>query len=102
MNRQDYSDRRSLMMHLVIAEKLNQNPQLWSIPQKNIEKWLKAGVCQKTYQEWKNIFLKSSKEKIIEIITSDSETSKRLRSSSPFAGILTMIERKKFFSGTQL
>jgi len=97
MDRQSRSDARSLMMHKLIAEKLKKDPQLWLIPQKNIDKWLEAGVCEKTYQEWKNIFLNTSKDKIVEIITSDAETSKRLRSSSPFTGILTTIERKEFF-----
>jgi hypothetical protein len=97
MNRQVRSDIRSLMMHKLIAEKLKTNPQLWLIPQKNIDKWLEAGVCEVTYREWKNIFFNSSQDEIIEIITSDTENSKRLRSSSPFTGILSIIERNKFF-----
>ncbi|MBW2742640.1 MAG: hypothetical protein JRE64_28385 [Deltaproteobacteria bacterium] len=47
--------------------------------------------------EWEYILDKYSKEQILAILESDSEESTRLRSSSPFTGILSDIERKNIF-----
>ncbi|RLC25697.1 MAG: hypothetical protein DRH21_03650 [Deltaproteobacteria bacterium] len=47
--------------------------------------------------EWEYILDKYSKEQILDILESDSEESTRLRSSSPFTGILSDIERKNIF-----
>ncbi len=47
--------------------------------------------------EWENILEKHSKEQILAILESDSEESARLRSSSPFTGILSDIERNAIF-----
>ena len=97
MNKQLRSEIRSRKMHLLITEKLKGNPALWSKPEQNLEKWLKMNVCIDTYSEWRRIFNTSSKEEIIEIISSNSERSIKLRSSSPFTGILTPKERNLFF-----
>ena len=48
--------------------------------------------------EWEYILDKYSKEQILAILESDSEESTRLRSSSPFTGILSDIERKNIFN----
>lgn len=97
MNRQTRSDIRSLMIHREVAHKLTKNPELWIIPEKNLEKWIKTGCCKKTYSEWKRIFESKSKESILKLISEESELSTRLRSSSPFVGILTSEERNKYF-----
>ena len=47
--------------------------------------------------EWEYILNMQTKEQILSILESDSEESARLRSSSPFTGILKEKERKKIF-----
>jgi hypothetical protein len=45
--------------------------------------------------EWETILVKETFEKILKLITSKTERTKRLRQSSPFAGILSNIERAR-------
>ena len=47
--------------------------------------------------EWEALLQKSSRKKILELLESDSEEAYRLRSSSPFTGILTESERQRIF-----
>ncbi|MGI9035909.1 MAG: hypothetical protein ACR2GD_07710 [Pyrinomonadaceae bacterium] len=44
--------------------------------------------------EWKKILETTSLENIIKLITADTDEGQRLRSSSPFAGLLTKKERR--------
>jgi hypothetical protein len=97
MNKQLRSEIRSKKMHILIAQKLKENNVLWSKPEKNLEKWIKNNVCINSYSEWIEVFKTLSKEEIIELISGNSEKSIKLRSSSPFSGILTPEERNSFF-----
>lgn len=47
--------------------------------------------------EWEHILDTHTKEQILSIIEGDSEESIRLRSSSPFTGILNDEERRTIF-----
>ncbi len=95
MNRQQRADQRSKAFHVMIAAKLRAHPELWAIPKQNIQRWEKErkGVPSALY-EWRCILQTSSKKKILTILESDAEEAQRLRSSSPFTGILTSSERK--------
>jgi hypothetical protein len=98
MNLQKRSELRSIALHREIAKKLKNNPKLWDIPQKNIEKWKKQrGRLIPAFMEWENILENNKREQILFILESDSEEAVRLRSSSPFTGILTESERKRIF-----
>ncbi|MBL7095334.1 hypothetical protein ISS22_15325 [candidate division KSB1 bacterium] len=98
MNMQRWSEKRSIALHKAIEKKLRSNPDLWDIPKKNITKWkkMKHSVTP-AFIEWEYILNKNSKEQILFLLESDSEESKRLRSSSPFTGILNERERKTIF-----
>jgi len=98
MNMQRRAEIRSNALHRAIAKKLKENPELWEIPKKNINKWQKkSGKLPPAYIEWKNILATHNKEQILAILESNSAEAIRLRSSSPFTGILDEIERKKIF-----
>ena len=98
MNLQQRSDERSIALHREIAKKLRSNPSLWDIPKKNIVKWKKMkGRFTPAFLEWEHILSKNTKEQILSILEGDSEYSIRLRSSSPFTGILSENERKTIF-----
>lgn len=98
MNMQRRSDERSIALHKEIAKKLRNNPVLWDIPIKNIIKWKKkSDGLALAFVEWEHILNTSTKEEILSILESDSEESTRLRSSSPFTGILDENERSKIF-----
>lgn len=98
MNMQKRSDERSIALHKEIAKKLRDNPDLWDIPPKNIARWKKMrDNLPPAFVEWENILNQKTKQEILSILEGDSEYSIRLRSSSPFTGILTETERKTIF-----
>ena len=98
MNKQKRSDERSLALHQMIAEKLRRMPSLWQIPQDNISRWKeRKGHLSPAICEWERILNTKTREEILVLIASDSEESIRLRSSSPFTGILSEDERARIF-----
>jgi len=98
MSMQQRSDERSIALHREIASKLRTYSRLWDIPKRNIAKWkTRRGRLTPAMREWDRILDTNTKEQILFILESDSEQSVRLRSSSPFTGILNDIERKSIF-----
>lgn len=91
-------DARSLAMHCKIAQKITRNPNLLNIAKTNLERWSsKSKDPQPQYlREWEQILERPWPE-IAELITSMSEEATRLRSSSPFAGVLTTAERDQIY-----
>ena len=92
-------DVRSLAMHCKIAQKLAQNPKLVDKAKANIERWYaKAPDPKPRYLgEWQEILERPWSE-IAEFITSMRDESTRLRSSSPFAGVLSADEREQVYA----
>ena len=92
-------DARSLAMHCKIAQKITHDPDLLSIAKSNLERWSsKSKDAKPQYlREWKQILERPWPE-IAELITSMSEDATRLRSTSPFAGILTGDERDQIYA----
>jgi hypothetical protein len=98
MNMQRRAEERSYALHRKIARRLKENPDLWDIPKENLAKWEKrSGKLSPAYIEWKNLLAKKDKRQILDILEDRSEEAIRLRSSSPFTGILDATERKKIF-----
>ena len=98
MNMQRRSDERSMVLHIEIAKKLRTDPSLWDIPKRNIAKWISGrDRLIPAVREWEHILNTNTKEQVLSILESDSEESVRLRSSSPFTGILSDSERKRIF-----
>jgi hypothetical protein len=92
-------DARSLAMHCKIAQKISRDPDLLDKARANLERWSAASKdpLPQYLHEWQEI-LKRPWPEIAEIITSMSEDATRLRSSSPFAGVLTTDERKQIYA----
>jgi hypothetical protein len=98
MNMQQRADERSASLHREVAKKLRLYTELWDIPKYNLIKWKKKrGAESAAIREWENIFNIKTKEEILSILEGDNEESVRLRSSSPFTGILNENERMKIF-----
>jgi hypothetical protein len=98
MDRQQLSNLRSIETHRVISEKLESNPNLWNRPVQNLERWEKIrGKLLPAHQEWKIILESKTKDEILELMRSPEENSIRLRSSSPFVGILSPQEKDEIF-----
>jgi len=92
-------DARSLAMHCRIVQKVSRNPCLLEKAKTNLSRWIaKAGDPKPRYlMEWQEI-LEMPWPTIAERVTSMSEDATRLRSSSPFAGILSDKERAQIYA----
>lgn len=94
MRANNFSDLVSLAMHQLVAVRLRANPGLLEMAKANLRKWLAKTPDECAWLEWETILEKKILEDILQIITSESEEGQRLRSSSPFAGIISDRERK--------
>ena len=92
-------DARSLAMHCRIAQKISRDPELLDKARGNLERWVAntKGPKPRYLREWEKI-LQRPWPAIAELITSMSEEATRLRSSSPFAGVLTKAERDQVYA----
>jgi len=92
-------DARSLAMHCKIAQKIVRNPELIKEAQGNIERWSKKfdGPRPRYFEEWEAILNLPCRE-IAERITRMNDDATRLRSSSPFAGVLSDKEREQVYA----
>jgi hypothetical protein len=89
---------RSLAMHAVVAEKIQREVRLLEIAHRNIDRWQAkwGSESPRWLREWKQILQRPWPE-IAALITEPSEEGARLRQSSPFAGVLTSVERKRIY-----
>ena len=87
---------RSLAMHRVIAEKLRNNPGLLEAAGENIRRWRRQGVDVTAFAEWEAILGRGVAE-TVRVLTDPSEEGTRLRQSTPFTGVLTPAERRRFY-----
>lgn len=86
-------DRRSVALHLAIAEKLRRNPALLDIARQNLDRWTKAGGRSQPYWDsWREILNRPLAE-ILDLLGEDSEKMTALRQATPFAGVLEPKER---------
>jgi len=92
-------DARSLAMHCRIAQKISRNPELLNKARENLEHWAaKAkGPKPRYLREWE-LILARPWPAVTDLITSMNEEATRLRSSSPFAGVLTRKERDQVYA----
>ena len=92
---QFFLDEFSLRLHREIAKRLRRDAsEVMQIARKNLSRWLAAQPDVAALLEWKSLLENSSLENLIEIITENTDESQRLRSSSPFAGVLSEAERE--------
>ena len=96
-NKYTSSDWRSLEMHRLIAQKLAEDPSLVELAQSNISRWSSMRGKTRSYLEWEDI-LSSGIQRTIDILTGEDQECARLRSSSPFTGILSETERTELFN----
>ncbi len=86
------------MLHRAVAEKLRQDAKgVLQIARSNLNRWLKTNNSS-ALKEWQKILDTHAPEEIIKIISQDTDEGQRLRSSSPFAGVLTEAERERIWS----
>jgi Arc/MetJ-type ribon-helix-helix transcriptional regulator len=87
---------RSLAMHRAIAEKVRSRPRLLETARDNIRRWRRRGVDVSAFAEWEAILDRGLAE-TLRVLADPSEEAARLRHSTPFTGVLTQEERRRFF-----
>lgn len=94
------SEARSLAIHKVIAERLKENPQaIIEKAKSNIMKWSNLnGASNNANTEWLQILSAYTPGEISKLISSTSEEAYRLRSNSPFPGVLSQSELEEIKS----
>ena len=98
LTQMNFVDLFNLMLHRVVAEKLRKNPPfILQFAKNNLDRWAKKNNSF-ALLEWREIIENLTLEEIIEIISTDTDEGQRLRSSSPFAGVLSEEEREKIWS----
>ncbi len=92
-------DARSLAMHCRVAQKISRDPQLLDKARENLKRWsAKSTRPRPRYlREWAEILDRPWPE-IAALITEMSDEATRLRSSSPFAGVLSPAEREQIYA----
>ena len=95
-------EERSIALHRAVAERIRGNPKLMEEAIINLQRYLKQSFSDSRKPisplvEWQELLENQSLEEILDFIVSDSERAKRLRQSSPFAGILTPQERWRIY-----
>lgn len=86
-------DRRSLMLHRAIAEKLRADPSLLAIAYDNLDRWSVNVPRSKPYWDaWREL-LSRPLEDMLEAMLDPGERMTAMRQTSPFAGVLTPRER---------
>jgi hypothetical protein len=88
-------ERQSAAMHQVIAARIRTGDSLpIERARSNLERWCRqfGGVLPPAYVEWQDL-LDRGIDTVVRTLEADDQNSIRLRSSSPFTGILTPRER---------
>jgi hypothetical protein len=85
-------------MHCLIAFKLGAEPGLVEVARKNLRRWRAAAGESRSHwmKEWDEI-LRQPCANIQAILVDPSERGAALRQSSPFAGILSVQERRRIY-----
>ncbi len=94
-NAANFPDLFSLAVHRLAAERLREKPKLLETAKTNLRNWMDANPNVPAWLEWKMILETENLVNILKIITAETDEGQRLRSSSPFAGLITKEERRQ-------
>ena len=89
-------DRRMLALARLVAERIDRNPDLLQVAVNNLERWSrmhKDGLSVAS-AEWKKLIERHNWPEIRAMLVEDNDEGQRLRSSSPFTGIVSEAEWK--------
>lgn len=88
---------------LFLADKIEQAPELLSIPLKNIQRWMASERLGDRWAliEWKSLIetaqeSETKMNELLHLLRDDGERARQLKSCSPFPGVLTRDERDQF------
>jgi hypothetical protein len=93
-----FLDEFALAYHRAVADRLRAEPTaVLAHARRNLDRWTEGDAFgpgeQASLEEWRRIVDEADVGRLIEIITDASDEGQRLRSSSPFVGVLSPEER---------
>lgn len=89
-------DRRVLERTKLVVAKIDADPSLVRIGVENLERWLKrtGDRPNRCHEEWMYLISERPWSELRAMLLEESDEGQRLRSSAPFAGVLTEEERR--------
>ena len=87
-------------LHELTADKLEREPSLLRISLENIDRWRANGnTAPHRLEQWRQIILRAQQSpeglrELLALLRDRSEATERLRDFAPFAGVLTVRERR--------
>lgn len=89
-------DRINAAQDRLIASKLGRNRRALRIARENLRRWMARDgrKVRPVFREWDRILDRLTPAEIANFLRSDTPMARRLRQSSPFAGVLTEAERR--------
>jgi len=88
-----------LAMHRAIARKIRREPKLFKRAGRTLARWEKAKrACPPPLREWKEILRDNTQSTVLRLLTRAGDNETRLRSTSPFRGILTQREVERVWA----
>lgn len=96
----DYSNDATQRQLEATADKLAADPLLLRVPLENIERWIAQGHdAVHRLEQWRGLIERAQQSEegmaaLLTLLRDDSESARLLKSYSPFAGVLTISERR--------
>src|SRR5213595_733651 len=80
----------------LIAARLRRNPAVLRLARSNLRRWATADGrrIRVVFRQWQAVLQRLNAREIADFLCSDTPMARRLRQSSPFAGVLTQSERR--------
>lgn len=92
-------EERSVALHREIVQRIRRNPDLLGRVRERLSRDIRSGrfsiSLADAMHEWLDLLDSSSVEQVLELLVDEGENARRLRQSTPFAGILTQEERRR-------
>ena len=87
-------DERSLAFDRIVAARIPEHPELLATARANLQRWLEhcSARTRPALEEWLQA-LNGPQPELLDLLTGTDERARRLRQSSPFAGVFTNAER---------
>ena len=87
------SEARSLLLHRSVAKRLEQDASLLALAREHLRRWQAEGTLAVSYiNAWQKL-LDGPLPELLRVLVDESELSRALRQTTPFAGVLKAKER---------
>ena len=101
-----FLDEFALAYHRAVADRLRAEPEaVLERARRNLHRWTEGDAFGPgelaSLEEWQRILGEADVDRLVEIITDTSDEGQRLRSSSPFVGVLSPEERLEILAACE-